>query len=316
MRRFAAGITALALLTGLGANATRSSAATYARPQILRTLKPGWMAQNADPNHAWLYVSGGYDDAGVVAYDLSAPGMPLVETITDGIDYPVGMTIGRDGTLYVANAGGSNPGVYVYPWGQTSPSTYIPTTNPPYDMVLSKNGDLYLDRYNSPDIEIYRPGHHRPSRTVKSGLLKAPTQMIFDHAGNLFVADSQAGVFFMPHGTFEIQSLGLQDLDGCTGGLALDEQRSALFVSDCNGGTQEYTLGDPYPIESLDEAFPADFLGIGYIDHHGQTLFAPSLFTGQVVFYGVRSTTPYATLQTTLSESLGVLYKPAGVPHG
>ena len=271
--------------------------------------------RNPDRSHRWLYVSGGANDYAVVAYDLSAPGMPLVETITQGISYPGGLTISRDGTLYVANNGGSEPGVYAYPWGQTSPSAIYPIANPNVAAV-SRDGDLYVaTRDTPPSILIYRRGHMKPSRKITSSLLEVPAQIIFDDAGDAYVADNHTGVLFMARGSFDVQSLGLQDLDGCTTGLALDPNLNALFVSDCGGGTQAYALGNPYPVENLDESFPADNLSIGRVDHHHMTLFAPSLFTGQVVFYQARSTTPYATLQTTLSEALGVLYKPAGIPR-
>jgi hypothetical protein len=145
--------------------------------------------RNSDRSHRWLYVSGGANESAVVAYDLSAPGMPLVETITQGINYSDG-------------------------------------------------------------IDLARRNH---------------------------------------------------------------EATKALFVTDCLGGTQEYILGNPYPVENLVEPFPSDNLAIGRVDHHHLTLFAPSLFTGEVVFYDV-TTTPYETLQTSFVEALGVLYKPAGIP--
>jgi DNA-binding beta-propeller fold protein YncE len=269
---------------------------------------------DSDRSHRWLYVSGGANESAVVAYDLSAPGMPLVETITQGIDYPDGIAISRDGTLYVANAGGSAPGVYAYPWGQTSPSAFYPIASPGVPLV-ARNGDLYVTtRDTPPSILIYRRGHRRPSHVVTSSLLQVPAQIIFDGAGDLLVTDNNTGVLVMQRGSLTLQSLGLQDLDGCTGGIALDEATKALFVTDCLGGTQEYILGNPYPVENLVEPFPSDNLAIGRVDDHHLTLFAPNLFTGQVVFYDVKTTTPYETLQTDLVEALGVLYKPAGIP--
>jgi len=304
-------LVAASVLFAGGANASTVTARIASAP-ISR--HGGWVVKNPSRMHRWLYVSGGANDYAVVAYDLSAPGMPLVETITQGISYPGGLSISRDGTLYVAINGGSEPGVYAYPWGQTSPSVVYPIANPNVAAV-SKEGDLYVaTRDTPPSILIYRRGHTTPSRTVTSSLLEVPAQIIFDDAGNAYVADNHTGVLFMAHGTFQVQSLGLEDLDGCTTGLAIDPNLSALFVSDCGGGTQEYILGNPYPVENLDESFPADNLSIGRVDQHHMTLFAPSLFTGQVVFYQARSTTPYATLQTSLSEALGVLYKPAGIP--
>ena len=117
-----------ALICGDAAAASAASAADAGtRPAGARPADAparwGRPATAADP---WLFVAGQANNV-VNAYDLVAPGQPLVETITTGVESPVGLTIDAAGTLYVSNAGGN---VTIYPAGQTSPTLTLPVHSP------------------------------------------------------------------------------------------------------------------------------------------------------------------------------------------
>ena len=113
-------------------------------------------------------------------------------------------------------------------------------------------------------------------------------------------------------GTYHPRSLHLRALDGCTTGLAIDQRNGELFVSDCGGGTQVYELGNHNPLRSLDETFPADSLAIGAIGGR-QVPFAPDLRSSAVEFYFAHARSPFYTLESGVTTTIGVAYKPAGV---
>src|SRR5580704_18280297 len=56
----------------------------------------GWMGPDANPAHAWLYVSGSND---ITVYDLKRLGTPRVGRITQGISSPGGIALDASGTL-------------------------------------------------------------------------------------------------------------------------------------------------------------------------------------------------------------------------
>jgi hypothetical protein len=179
---------------------------------------------------------------------------------------------------------------------------------------VADNGDVYVaNRANPPSILVYHKGQSQPWRTITSSLIAVPWQLLFDHSGTLYVADNQNGVLVIRPGSSQVQSLNLRLLDGCTTGLALDPRKRWLFVSDCVGGTQVYKLGNPYPLRSLVEQFPADDLGMGKLGGR-EVLFAPDLNSNVVYFYYADANTPFYALQTGVITAIGVAYKPPNVP--
>jgi hypothetical protein len=115
-------------------------------------------------------------------------------------------------------------------------------------------------------------------------------------------------------GTHRVVSLNLQNLDGCTTGIALDEHTSELYVSDCNGGLQVYKLGNEYPIRNLVDRFPADYLAIGVLGKR-EDLFAPDILSDTVYVYHANRASSFEVITTGSQNALGVAIKPAGVPR-
>jgi hypothetical protein len=262
-----------------------------------------------------LLFVGGVGNNIVDVYDLDAPGTPLVETITQGIDGPGGMFVDDGGTLYVANQ--YDDTVTEYPPGQTAPTVTLSTGIAAAQTVaVARDGTVYVANPGStPRIVVFKRGKNRPARYITSPLIVSPNQMVFADDRTMLMADNTTGVLAITIGdrAAHVRSLGLQNLDGCMSGLALDRHARELFVSDCDGGTQVYPFGGQLPLRSLDASFPADQLALGAIERAG-VLFAPNLYTGQVFFYRRGATEPFKTLDTGTAYPVAIAYKPAGVP--
>jgi hypothetical protein len=262
-----------------------------------------------------LLFVGGVGNNTVDVYDLDAPGTPLVETITQGIDGPGGMFVDDGGTLYVANQ--YNKTVTEYPPGQTTPSvTLSKGITAAQTVAVARDGTVYVANPGStPRIVVFKGGRNKPARYITSPLIVSPNQMVFVDDRTMLMADNTTGVLAITIGDrpAHVRSLALQDLDGCMSGLALDRHAHELFVSDCDGGTQVYPLGGQLPLRSLDASFPADQLALGAIKRAG-ILFAPNLYTGQVFFYRHGATEPFKAIATGTAYPVAMAYKPAAVP--
>jgi hypothetical protein len=266
------------------------------------------LGATADP---WLYVAGQAENR-IDAYDLAQPGLPLVETITDGVNYPVGLTVDSSGTLYVSNLHGG-AGVTEYPPGQTSPSTTLQVSQPFGVVVDGRGNTIVTTRDSPPCMLVFRPGMTQPHRTICSKLFAVPSQVVRARGGALYISDNDSGVVMMKSLDAPVESLNLQDLPQCPTGIALDEHAKELFVSGCFGGTQVYALGSTAPIRSLNESFPADNIAGGRVGDY-YDIFAPHLFGQAVTIYRARTTSALKTLQIGTSQTIGIALKPAGVP--
>src|SRR5580700_1521047 len=104
-------LSSVVLLFGESAVSTAARPVTHRMPSFAERQR-GWMARDANPKHAWLYVNGNNNI--VEVYDLDArPGPRLIGTIADGLNNLESMTVDQKGTLYVAND--TTPFVTIYP---------------------------------------------------------------------------------------------------------------------------------------------------------------------------------------------------------
>jgi DNA-binding beta-propeller fold protein YncE len=271
----------------------------------------GWMARDANPKHAWLYV-GGYNNNVILIYDLAKFGTPEIGQISNGLNNPGGMTLDSSGTLYVANQRGGN--ITIYPAGATSPSlTLSQGLSQPVDVAVDTNGDVYVsNRANTPDIVIYPPGETVPSNTIMSNLIQIPTAVLFDATRNLYLADNVSGVSQLPFGSQQFISLGLQGITDASG-LALDALNANLFVSGANGNTLVFALGDSKPRRRLKGIANDDYLAIGTVGKH-EYLFTPNSANNTVSVYLHTKNSPLTVLNTAANYLVGIAFKPAGVP--
>jgi len=95
-------------------------------------------------------------------------GASPTRTITNGIDGPCVLLVDAAGTLYVANAKGTE-GVSVYAPGQSAPELTITNgiAGRPIGLAFDRTGNLYV---LSTELSVYAPGSGTPSRTITSGM--------------------------------------------------------------------------------------------------------------------------------------------------
>jgi len=311
----------LIAFVGLAASSVviASPIASVPRHVVVAQAGPGWMARDADPKHAWMYVASGLSNP-ILIYDLNSPvGPRKVGEITDGLTRPGGIAVDAAGTLYAPNFNQGEPGgtVTIYPAGATSPSlTLSQGLSVPLDVAVDASGNVYVvNRGTPPSIVVFPPGQTTPSETITSSLMQLPNQMVFDSAQNLFFTDDVAGVLEVPHGTQQPVSLNLQGL-GDPQGLAFDPLTGNLFVSDLQfNKVFVYAPNNENAIRTVKIGFNSCFLSNGTIKN-GEYLFVPDCRTsGTVWVFKHNADKPI----TSWSFDTGIgacclAFKPAGVP--
>jgi hypothetical protein len=227
------------------------------------------MAQDANPKHMWMYVSG-YDSNNVLIYDIDKFGAPQIGAITTGIVGPHCLSLDSAGTLYVANRAGAT--VTIYPAGSTSPSlTLSQGLTQPISPATDTAGNVWVTNVGSPSsIVVYPPGQTTPSTTITDKLIQIPRQLTFDKSGNLYFADDATGVSEIPADTTQPVSLGLKKLlSDSTNGIAVAPRDGSIFTSFGNLHNQAnvYRAGRMNPVRVL-SAPSADGVTIA---RHGRT---------------------------------------------
>jgi hypothetical protein len=275
----------------------------------------GWMAPDANPNHAWLYVSGNMSND-VVIVDLEKRRMPTIGRITQGVSAPGGLTIDKNGTLYVANESGS---VTIYPAGSVAPAmTLTQNLSQPQSVTVDAMGNVYVcNRGASPSIVVYAPGQSSPSQIIANRFIQVPTQTAFDSVGDMYYGDNNTGVSEMAagsSGTFE--PLGLHRLQR-TDGIAFDPLNGDLFVGTFGShadAVRLYSPGDVSPVATLKDSAEADLFAIGPVGRQ-EFFFAPDSATDEVHIFDHDRRRPAATVDVPAAHyPVGVGLKPAGVP--
>jgi hypothetical protein len=243
-RKIVLGSTLTAVTAGLviqGASSVSShsvfASTTPAGPiaRMLR-LRHGWIAPDADTKHPWLYVNSPQNNV-IVIYDLQKVGIPQIGQITDGLDHPTAMMIDSSGTLYVTNYYGGT--VSIYAAGSTQPTLTLSSgLSVPNGVALDASGNLYVSNKSTPpNVVVFPPGQTTPSETISDPLIQNPGELVFDAAGNLYLADSNTGISELSQGSQHFTSLNLQGLSSFDGAVAIDPLDGNLFVSGTNGSS-------------------------------------------------------------------------------
>jgi hypothetical protein len=291
-------------------------AARAPRPTLEQRQSAG-MTHNAHSRHAWLYVAGNANNV-VNVYDLDRLGSPLVESITKGISSPGGIALDAQGKLYVPNQKsgnvtvyppgdttptltltgvdapqgiavdsggnvyvcnrGSNPGIAIYPAGQTQPSQHISSSLLPIpnQLVFDSTGVLYISDDDA-GVSILSPG---PSQTVTSLNLSGLTK-------------------------------------GATSGIALNPSNGDLYVSNATGPPANLSVYPPAqqdPSRVKETHFGGtNFLGVGLFRGHA-TVFVPDSAANLIYVYQANLKGLPGVIATSSQSVNSVAFKPAGVP--
>jgi len=269
----------------------------------------GWMAPDANPKHAWLYVAG-QNQSVVAIYDLEIIGAPQIGAITDGISTPFGLALDASGTLYVANPSGT---VTIYPAGATAPSlTLSQGLISPVGIAVDTNNDVYVgNQGSSPSIQVFAQGQTTPYRTITNTLIVHPGPITFDTHRNLFIVDNTNGIAEEPFGSQVLAFLGLQGL-GYPSAIAVDPFDGDIYVSDISSkhDTLIFPPGHTTATRKI-KGVSADFFAIGKI--RGTTyLFGPCSPCNNLDVIKFPRTLLAVLGSQTFPQ--GVAVKPAGVP--
>jgi hypothetical protein len=221
-------------LTGCG------SMQDFTRPTTLQSLS-GNTRTSAGP---LLYVSGHRNNV-VDIYDARDPlKLVLVDTISNGVSKPAGISLDAAGTLYVANESGT---VTIYPSGVTVPSlTLTQGLSKPVDVATDPSGNVYVaDAGSQPKIVKFPAGTSTPSETITNKAIVQPTQLTFDTTGNMFYSDIETGVYEAAAGKKTFTTLVTQPSFGIVLNPSMQLLYAELRVTPPGGGhiAQIFELG-------------------------------------------------------------------------
>jgi len=303
----------------IASSAASAKAAGDARHHAIVERHGGWMARDANPNHAWMYVASGTESI-IAIYDLEHRfGPHKIGEITQGLTNPSGLAVDAKGALYATNYdnGNAGGGVSIYPPGATSPSlTLSQGLSVPLDVAVDDIGNVWVvNRGSAPSIVVYPPGQTTPSQVITSSLIQVPTQIIFDSAQDVYFGDNLMGVSEIPAGSSVPVSLNLQKLTA-TSGIALDPTNGDLFVS--TDGPQKilvYPAGQTQPSRTLKLSATACFLANGVIRNR-EFVFVPDCgSTGNIWVFNSNKNSPLETWNLPAAGgACCIAFKPAGVP--
>jgi DNA-binding beta-propeller fold protein YncE len=158
--RCAAPLAALACVTACAQNATPISAPLPAAGSSSTHFASRPLASKTK---IYVYAVTGGD----VDVFRAGPTPKIVDTITQGLSFPLGITIDKSGTLYVANNG--NATVTEYPAGQNTPSVTL-TQGLLYPNAVAVDGSGNLWVANGTNVLEFPAGSQSPSLTLTNGI--------------------------------------------------------------------------------------------------------------------------------------------------
>lgn len=138
-------------------------------------------------------------------------------------DAPIGIAVDAKNNLYATttNLGTGQSGVYKFPPGSTKGVNLGITLKFAGRMAVDAKGNLIVIDQTAPAVEVFAPGHTKPSKEITSGFVD-PFAVALNHdATRLFVADGAGkvdNVYTYPG----LQLIGQINRSAATFGLALD----------------------------------------------------------------------------------------------
>lgn len=291
--RCAASVAALAVVTACAQNATPISAPVP--PAGRSALIQSGTRPLASRTKIYIYAV----TEGAVDVFRAGPVPKIVATITQGLADPLGITIDKSGTLYVAN--NANATVTEYPAGQSSPSvTLTQGLLFPNAVAVGGSGNLWVA--NGKNVLEFPAGSSSPSLTLTDGINGA-SGIAVNSRGTVYVANLPSSgspyVAVYPPGATKPKAMFGQGVLAYPCGATLDV-RENIYVADFFNGVvyvfshRGYKLvrtvsGQPYFTEPCGVTIDAHnrlYLGGGGNSSSLNLLQIPKLGTGSPrVFY-------------------------------
>ncbi|MGB8966363.1 MAG: hypothetical protein WCB99_12040 [Candidatus Cybelea sp.] len=217
-----------------------------------RKTRPGWLAPEAKSGRNLLYVAD--QSAGAIEiYKQKGSNQQPIGEITQSVSEPDGLFVDSRHKLYVCNFG--NGTVTVYPAGSKSPSETLTGAGSPIDVVVAKNGTVYVANFNSGTagtVLEYPKGQTAPSKTlVTFGTASFPEGLAIDSAKNLYVAfnTNDGEVLEFGPGSPSGKNLGIHV--GYVGGLTIDRNNDLLLDDQNLPGVDVFPPGSHTPSEQI-----------------------------------------------------------------
>jgi len=184
-----------------------------------------------------LYVTNATD---VTVYPPGATSPSL--TISSGINNPTGLTVGPDGTVYVANV--NTDSVTEYRKGKTSPSVTLNIPGSPENLAVDANSNLFVSFFGSQsNVLEFSPG--QMNGTNLGLAIGSPGPLEVDSAGDVAIIDTSTNDLdiFPPEQTQP--SIQTHYTDGNPFELAFGKGQNKLYAS------VETTASAYFQIDSL-----------------------------------------------------------------
>ncbi len=133
-----------------------------------------------------LYVSNDGEAHDVTVYRAGAKDPSPIETISDGLQFPIGICLDGQGTRYVVD---ENGWVAEYPAGKTKPSKIITKgIDTPGFCAIDSTGNLWVTNIYGANVTEYLQGSTKPHTVINKGLTY-PDGVAIDHSGNMYVGN-------------------------------------------------------------------------------------------------------------------------------
>jgi DNA-binding beta-propeller fold protein YncE len=293
---------------GRGASTLQSRLGLPAKLHFRRrsalSFEPVLMA--AGRKGARVYVSDFFVNAVKV---FSERGVPL-GTITAGIDGPVGTTVDRNGTLYVANF--TNSTVTEYAAGQTTPSMTVSVgIDQPISVAVGLDGTLYVGEFANDLVLEFGPGHWASGPTAIITSLTYPEGLTLDADNNLYAAwnDQNYGGqvdTFAPGSTIGT-NIGIAT--GLTGDVKIDTAGNLVLADQANQAIDIFSPGSTTPSRVL-HTIGSDPYKVAF-DKSERTLYVADPDTNTVLVFDYATGIQVRTIYSGLTSALGVSVSPS-----
>lgn len=258
-----------------------------------------------------LYVSNdGARD--VEVYPAGSKDPSPIETISSDLEFPSGICLDGQGTLYVVDQDGW---VVEYPAGKTKPSKIITKgINGPVYCAIDRKGNLWVTNAFGPNVTEYLHGSTKPHRVITTGLVY-PDGITIDHSGNMYVSNGSVGSTL----NVEVYSPGSKSplrtiTDGVTSpiGITVDANGTLYVTNFKENNVEEYRSGQSDPYQTITDAMDAP---VAVTVNKSGYLYVTNAENFEVVEFAPGSIVPSdRQISKSLDNPFGTAYSPPLLP--